>query len=98
MAEFTTRDGTQIFFKDWGEGQPIVFSHGWPLSSDDWDAQLLFFLHHRYRVIAHDRRGHGRSAQSIEGNDNAPYAADLADLTQRLGLHDANHIGPSAGG
>jgi non-heme chloroperoxidase len=69
MAEFTTRDGTQIFFKDWGTGQPIVFSHGWPLSSDDWDAQMLFFLHHGYRVIAHDRRGHGRSAQVSEGND-----------------------------
>ena len=79
MAEFTTRDGTQIFFKDWGSGQPIVFSHGWPLSSDDWDAQMLFFLHHGYRVIAHDRRGHGRSAQVSEGNDMNHYADDLAD-------------------
>jgi pimeloyl-ACP methyl ester carboxylesterase len=69
MAEFTTRDGTQVFFKDWGSGQPIVFSHGWPLSSGDWDAQMLFFLHHGYRVIAHDRRGHGRSGQVSEGND-----------------------------
>jgi pimeloyl-ACP methyl ester carboxylesterase len=80
MAEFTTRDGTQIFFKDWGTGQPIVFSHGWPLSSDDWDAQMLFFLHHGYRVIAHDRRGHGRSAQVSEGNDMDHYADDLLQL------------------
>ena len=98
MAEFTTRDGTQIFFKDWGSGQPIVFSHGWPLSSDDWDAQMLFFLHHGYRVIAHDRRGHGRSAQVSEGNDMDHYADDLADLVQHLDLHDAIHIGHSAGG
>jgi non-heme chloroperoxidase len=98
MAEFTTRDGTQIFFKDWGSGQPIVFSHGWPLSSDDWDAQMMFFLHHGYRVIAHDRRGHGRSAQVSEGNDMDHYADDLADLTQHLDLHDAIHIGHSAGG
>ena len=98
MAEFTTRDGTQIFFKDWGTGQPIVFSHGWPLSSDDWDAQMLFFLHHGYRVIAHDRRGHGRSAQPSEGNDMDHYADDLADLTAHLDLHDAVHIGHSAGG
>ena len=98
MAEFTTRDGTQIFFKDWGAGQPIVFSHGWPLSSDDWDAQMLFFLHHGYRVIAHDRRGHGRSAQPSEGNDMDHYADDLAELTQHLDLHDAVHVGHSAGG
>ena len=98
MAEFTTQDGTQIFFKDWGSGQPIVFSHGWPLSSDDWDAQMMFFLHHGYRVIAHDRRGHGRSAQVSEGNDMDHYADDLADLTQHLDLHDAIHIGHSAGG
>ena len=98
MAEFTTRDGTQIFFKDWGSGQPIVFSHGWPLSSDDWDAQMLFFLHHGYRVIAHDRRGHGRSAQVSEGNDMDHYADDLADLVQHLDLHVAVHIGHSAGG
>ena len=98
MAEFTTRDGTQIFFKDWGSGQPIVFSHGWPLSADDWDAQMLFFLHHGYRVIAHDRRGHGRSAQVSEGNDFDHYADDLADLVQHLDLHDAVHIGHSAGG
>lgn len=98
MAEFTTRDGTQIFYKDWGAGQPIVFSHGWPLSSDDWDAQMLFFLHHGYRVIAHDRRGHGRSAQVSDGNDMDHYADDLAELTQHLDLHDAVHIGHSAGG
>jgi non-heme chloroperoxidase len=98
MAEFTTRDGTQIFFKDWGTGQPIVFSHGWPLSSDDWDAQMLFFLHRGYRVIAHDRRGHGRSAQPGDGNDMDHYADDLADLTHHLDLHDAIHVGHSAGG
>jgi len=98
MAEFTTRDGTQIFYKDWGVGQPIVFSHGWPLSSDDWDAQMLFFLHHGYRVIAHDRRGHGRSAQVSEGNDMDHYADDLAALAAHLDLHDAVHVGHSAGG
>ena len=98
MAEFTTRDGTQIFFKDWSSGQPIVFSHGWPLSADDWDAQMLFFLHHGYRVIAHDRRGHGRSAQPSDGNDFDHWADDLADLVQHLDLHDAVHIGHSAGG
>ena len=98
MPEFVTRDATQIFFKDWGAGQPIVFSHGWPLSSDDWDAQLLFFLQHGYRVIAHDRRGHGRSAQPSEGNDMDHYADDLADLTEHLDLHDAVHVGHSAGG
>jgi len=98
MAEITTRDGTQIFYKDWGTGQPIVFSHGWPLSADDWDAQMLFFLHNGYRVIAHDRRGHGRSAQVSEGNDMDHYADDLADLTEHLDLHDAIHVGHSAGG
>jgi non-heme chloroperoxidase len=98
MAGFTTSDGTQIFYKDWGAGQPIVFSHGWPLSADDWDAQMLFFLQHGYRGIAHDRRGHGRSAQPSEGNDMDHYADDLADLTQPLDLHDAVHVGHSAGG
>ena len=98
MAEFTTRDGTQIFYKDWGVGQPIVFSHGWPLSSDDWDGQMLFFLNHGYRVIAHDRRGHGRSAQPSDGNDFDHYADDLADLTAHLDLHDAVHVGHSTGG
>jgi non-heme chloroperoxidase len=98
MGTITTSDGTEIFYKDWGSGQPIVFSHGWPLSADDWDAQMLFFLHHGYRVIAHDRRGHGRSAQVSEGNDMDHYADDLAELTQHLDLHDAVHVGHSAGG
>jgi non-heme chloroperoxidase len=94
----TTKDGVTIFYKDWGTGQPIVFSHGWPLSSDDWDAQMLFFLSHGYRVIAHDRRGHGRSTQTADGNDMDHYAADLAALTEALNLRDAIHIGHSTGG
>ena len=98
MAEFTTADGTQIYYKDWGAGRPIVFSHGWPLSADDWDTQMMFFLNQGYRVIAHDRRGHGRSAQVSDGNDMNHYADDLADLTQHLDLHDAVHVGHSAGG
>jgi non-heme chloroperoxidase len=98
MTEFTTADGVRIFYKDWGSGQPIVFSHGWPLSSDDWDAQLLFFLQHGFRVIAHDRRGHGRSAQVDAGNDMNHYADDLAALTAHLDLHHAVHVGHSAGG
>src|SRR5258705_5583793 len=98
MTEFTTRDGTQIFYKDWGVGQPIVFSHGWPLSSDDWDAQMLFFLHHGYRVIAHDRRGHGRSTQTGDGHDMDHYADDLAALTAHLDLKNAVHVGHSTGG
>jgi non-heme chloroperoxidase len=98
MAEFTTRDDTRIFYKDWGSGQPIVFSHGWPLSADDWDAQMMFFLTRGFRVIAHDRRGHGRSAQVSDGNDVDHYADDLADLTAHLDLHDAVHVGHSAGG
>jgi len=98
MQSIKTKDGTTIFYKDWGSGQPIVFHHGWPLSSDDWDAQMLFFLHHGYRVIAHDRRGHGRSAQPSEGNDFDHYADDLADPTARLDRQDAIHIGHSAGG
>src|ERR1700691_2163272 len=98
MAEFTSRDGTQIFFKDWGSGQPIVFSHGWPLSSDDWDAQMMFFLDHGYRVIAHDRRGHGRSTQTISGHDMDTYAADVAELVKALDLTNAVHIGHSTGG
>ena len=77
---FTTKDGTEIFYKDWGEGQPIVFHHGWPLSADDWDTQMLFFLAQGYRVIAHDRRGHGRSTQTDRGNDMDTYAADVAAL------------------
>jgi non-heme chloroperoxidase len=98
MATITTKDGTTIFYKDWGTGQPIVFSHGWPLSSDDWDAQLLFFGQHGYRVIAHDRRGHGRSTQTWDGNDMDTYADDLAELTAKLDLKDAIHVGHSTGG
>jgi len=91
-------DGTEIFYKDLGEGQPIVFHHGWPLSSDDWDAQMLFFLEHGYRVIAHDRRGHGRSTQTATGNEMDTYAADVAALVAHLDLRDAIHIGHSTGG
>jgi len=98
MDMITVKDGTQIYYKDWGKGQPIVFSHGWPLSADDWDAQMLFFLNHGYRVIAHDRRGHGRSTQTAGGHDMDHYADDLAALTAHLDLHDAIHIGHSTGG
>ncbi|MBO4252426.1 alpha/beta fold hydrolase [Streptomyces griseorubiginosus] len=98
MNTITVTDGTEIFFKDWGSGQPIVFSHGWPLSADDWDNQMLFFLHHGYRVIAHDRRGHGRSTQVGSGHDMDHYADDLAALTEHLDLRDAIHVGHSAGG
>src|SRR5689334_5003913 len=98
MGTIATTDGTEIFYKDWGSGQPIVFSHGWPLSADDWDAQMLFFLHRGYRVIAHDRRGHGRSAQGADGHDMDHYADDLAALTTHLGLRDAIHVGHSTGG
>src|SRR6201988_1773119 len=98
MRTIPTKDGTEIFYKDWGSGQPMVFSHGWPLSADDWDAQLLFFLHHGYRVIAHDRREHGRSTQTAEGHDMDHYADDLAALTAHLDLHDAVHVGHSTGG
>ncbi|WP_138735845.1 alpha/beta fold hydrolase [Modestobacter excelsi] len=98
MPFVTTPDGVEIFYKDWGTGQPIVFSHGWPLSSDDWDAQLMFFLRHGYRVIAHDRRGHGRSTQVGDGHDMDHYADDLAALTAHLDLHDAVHVGHSTGG
>ncbi len=94
----TTRDGVEIFYKDWGSGQPIVFSHGWPLSADDWDAQMMFFVQHGYRVIAHDRRGHGRSTQTDTGNDMDHYAADLAALTEYLDLKNAIHVGHSTGG
>jgi non-heme chloroperoxidase len=94
----TTKDGVQIFYKDWGSGQPIVFSHGWPLSADDWDPQMMFFLQHGYRVIAHDRRGHGRSSQTADGNDMDHYAADLAALTEHLNLTNAIHVGHSTGG
>ena len=98
MATITTTDGAEIFFKDWGEGQPIVFSHGWPLSSDDWDNQMLFFLQHGYRVIAHDRRGHGRSTQTSGGHDMDHYADDLAAVAAHLDLRDAIHVGHSTGG
>lgn len=98
MQSITTKDGVEIFYKDWGRGQPIVFSHGWPLSADDWDAQMVFFLHHGYRVIAHDRRGHGRSSQVATGHDMDHYADDLADLTTQLDLKKAIHIGHSTGG
>ncbi|MET0936990.1 MAG: alpha/beta hydrolase [Luteibacter sp.] len=94
----TTKDGVSIYYKDWGTGQPIVFSHGWPLSADDWDTHMLFFESKGYRVIAHDRRGHGRSTQTADGNDMDHYAADLAALTEALDLHDAIHIGHSTGG
>ena len=98
MNTVTTKDGVQIYYKDWGKGQPIVFSHGWPLSADDWDAQMLFFLNHGYRVIAHDRRGHGRSTQTADGHDMDHYADDLAALTAHLDLKDAIHVGHSTGG
>jgi non-heme chloroperoxidase len=98
MSTITTKDGTQIFYKDWGSGQPIVFHHGWPLSSDDWDNQMLFFLSKGYRVIAHDRRGHGRSSQTSTGHEMNTYAADVAELVAKLDLRDAIHIGHSTGG
>ena len=98
MSTIRTKDGVEIFYKDWGKGQPIVFSHGWPLSSDDWDAQMLFFLKQGYRVIAHDRRGHGRSSQVSDGHDMDHYADDLAALTAHLDLKNAIHVGHSTGG
>jgi len=100
MAMITTSDGTRIFYKDWGprDAQPVVFHHGWPLSADDWDGQMLFFLAKGYRVIAHDRRGHGRSDQTDTGNEMDTYAADVADLVRELDLRNAVHIGHSTGG
>ncbi|MEU6497065.1 alpha/beta hydrolase [Streptomyces sp. NPDC046984] len=100
MGTVVTNDGTSIFYKDWGphDAQPIVFHHGWPLSADDWDNQMLYFLSHGYRVIAHDRRGHGRSTQTSSGHDMDTYAADVAALTDALNLRDAFHIGHSTGG
>lgn len=100
MSYVTSKDGTQIFYKDWGpkDAQPIVFHHGWPLSADDWDTQMLFFLANGYRVVAHDRRGHGRSAQVSDGHDMAHYAADAAAVVDHLDLRDAVHIGHSTGG
>ncbi|ABS63975.1 alpha/beta hydrolase fold [Parvibaculum lavamentivorans DS-1] len=98
MNTITTKDGIEIFYKDWGSGQPIVFHHGWPLSSDDWDAQMLYFVKRGYRVIAHDRRGHGRSSQVGDGHDMDHYAADAAAVVEHLDLRNAIHIGHSTGG
>jgi non-heme chloroperoxidase len=98
MPTVTTKDGTQIYYKDWGKGQPIVFSHGWPLDADAWDGQMLFFGQQGYRVIAHDRRGHGRSDQTWDGNEMNTYADDLAALTEKLDLKNAIHVGHSTGG
>ena len=100
MSTITTRDGTSIFYKDWGprDAQPVVFHHGWPLSADDWDNQMLFFLSKGYRVIAHDRRGHGRSSQTSGGHEMDTYAADVAALTDHLDLKNAVHVGHSTGG
>jgi non-heme chloroperoxidase len=100
MAIITTSDGTDLFYKDWGprEAQTVMFHHGWPLSADDWDNQMLFFLSHGYRVIAHDRRGHGRSDQTDSGNDMDTYAADVAAITRALDLRDVIHVGHSTGG
>ncbi len=98
MGTITVKDGTTIYYKDWGTGQPLFFHHGWPLSADDWDAQMMFFLERGYRVIAHDRRGHGRSTQTDTGNEMDTYAADANELVQKLDLRDAIHIGHSTGG
>src|ERR1700682_3037804 len=98
MSTITTKDGTLIYYKDWGTGQPIVFSHGWPLSADDWDTQMLFFFAHGFRVIAHDRRGHGRSTQTGGGHDMDHYADHLAALTAHLDRKNAIHVGHSTGG
>jgi non-heme chloroperoxidase len=98
MSTIKTKDGTEIFYKDWGSGQPVVFSHGWPLSADAWDSQMLFLASHGYRAIAHDRRGHGRSSQPWTGNDMDTYADDLATVTDKLDLKNAVHVGHSTGG
>jgi non-heme chloroperoxidase len=98
MSNNKKHDGVEIFYKDWGSGRPIVFHHGWPLSSDDWDTQMLYFVGKGYRVIAHDRRGHGRSSQVSDGHDMDHYAGDVAALVDKLDLHDAIHIGHSTGG
>ncbi|WP_437295595.1 alpha/beta fold hydrolase [Sorangium sp. So ce426] len=98
MPIFKTKEGVEIFYKDWGSGRPLVFHHGWPLSADDWDAQLMFFLAKGFRVIAHDRRGHGRSSQTSDGNEMDTYARDVSELTAHLGLKGAVHIGHSTGG
>ncbi|MFD5375644.1 alpha/beta fold hydrolase [Streptomyces griseoincarnatus] len=98
MPFVTTGDGVEIFYKDWGSGRPVMFHHGWPLSSDEWDAQLLFLVRRGYRVVAHDRRGHGRSAQAGHGHDMDRYAADAATVVAHLGLRDVVHVGHCAGG
>jgi len=98
MSTITTKDGVEIYYKDWGKGQPMVFSHGWPLSADDWDTQMQFFGQRGYRVIAHDRRGHGRSTQTWDGNDMNTYADDLAQLFEKLDLTNAIMVGHSTGG
>jgi non-heme chloroperoxidase len=98
MNKIKVKDGTEIYYKDWGSGQPIVFHHGWPLSADDWDAQMMFFLDHGFRVIAHDRRGHGRSTQTANGHDMDTYAGDVAELVKVLDLKNAIHVGHSTGG
>lgn len=98
MPTITTKDGTEIYYKDWGKGQPVVFSHGWPLSSDAWEDQMLFLSDRGYRCIAHDRRGHGRSSQPWEGNEMNTYADDLAELVEELDIKDAIHVGHSTGG
>src|SRR6201996_5279629 len=98
MSTIKVKDGTEIYYKDWGTGQPLFFHHGWPLSADDWDAQMMFFLQHGFRVIAHDRRGHGRSSQTDTGNEMDTYAADVAELAAHLDLRNAVHAGHSTGG
>jgi non-heme chloroperoxidase len=98
MSTITTKDGTEIYYKDWGEGPVVTFSHGWPLNADAWDGQMLFLAQHGYRVVAHDRRGHGRSSQASSGNDMNGYADDLAAVIETLDLHDITPIGHSTGG